>query len=86
MVQMQAQGVLARHYWTSHFEPVGVKPAPFIHRIMTDHEEDDVLAEWIIDMSDLYTLYNKCIQWGIKTGSPQRRIEASSYPGVNCYW
>ena len=74
---------LVAHYWANHFELCStVAPAPFIHRIMTDYRNDDIVAEWIRDMSPLYKLYNACTDYGIKNGSPLKSIEARNYPGV----
>lgn len=75
--------VLAAYYWACHFEQCSsVAPAPFIHRIMTDYGNYDIVAEWISDMSPLYKLYNACINHGINNGSPVKSVEARNYPGV----
>ena len=70
------------YYWDHHFESVGVKPAPFIHRVMTDYANEEYVAQWIVNMSPLYKTYNKCIDYGKKNGSKERSIEARAYGGV----
>lgn len=75
---------LARHYWIHHFEVGPVQPAPFIHRIMTDYSDypDNIVAQWIEDMSPLYKLYNACRDYGVKSGSAAKSFEVRNYPGV----
>jgi hypothetical protein len=74
--------VLAAYYWPRHFEVGSVEPAPFIHQIMTDYGDDDIVGHWIQNMSPLYRLYNVCVKYGLEYGSPNKRIELQKFPGV----
>jgi|SRR5271170_7906678 len=76
---------LAAYYWPHHFEVGPLEPAPFIHRIMTDYGDDDIVGYWINNMSPLYRLFNVCIKYGLKHGSPNKCIEARNFPGVKLW-
>ena len=74
---------LAIYYWQNHFEASStLAPAPFIHQVMSDYGNKDVVGQWIRDMSPLYRLYSACIAYGLKNGSPNKSLEARNYPGV----
>ena len=73
---------LAAYYWRHHFETGPVEPSPFIHRMMTDYADQEVVGQWIKNMSPLYKLYNACINYGLNHGSPNKSIEARKFPGV----
>lgn len=78
-----SNGDLAAYYWSHHFEVSStVAPAPFIHRIMSDYGGDEIVGQWIKDMSPLYKLYNACISYGLKNGSQSKSMEARGYHGV----
>ena len=51
---------------------------------MTDYSDypDNIVAQWIEDMSPLYKLYNACRDYGVKSGSAAKSFEVRNYPGV----
>jgi len=49
---------------------------------MTDHEGEDIVADWINNMSPLYKLYNACIHYGKNNGSSVKSLEARDYTGA----
>jgi hypothetical protein len=79
---------LAEYYWQRHFEQNSVDPASFIERLMTDYAEykcneyEDIVSQWVDDMSLVYRIYKNCLNYGCHKGTRLKADQAKSYQGV----
>ena len=73
-----------KFYYVHHFANGPFDPASFIDRIMTDYAdyEQDVVGDWVANMSPLYKLYKACIKYVIEHGSLEISEEARRYQAV----
>ena len=75
-------GSVVEYYAQNHLRRGPCDPWIFIDRLMTDYSnQGNVVDDWIFNMSPLYKLYKKCLQYVAKH-FPEKRAEVQGFQGV----
>ena len=82
--QADIRGAFALYYWPRHFEQSSVDPVSFVERVFDDFAfcEDDIVGQWLENMSPLYKAYKACLQHGLRKGSPEKQKEVMNFRNV----